>query len=271
MHPLAEKYLRKSSLPTLFCPGCGHGTVLNCFIRAIDELGVIDGLGLVSGIGCSSWVPVFVNTDVLHTLHGRAIAVATGLKLANPELHVVVFTGDGDCLGIGGNHFIHAARRNIDMTVLMLDNYIYGMTGGQVAPTTPTDSRTQTSPYGNPEPPVDACKLAIASGATYVARWTTAQPAALIKAMKEAIRHKGFSFIDTISQCPTQAGRYIFANDDPAALLEMLKTKKISRAQAEKLSEKKLQDRIVTGKLFEDNQKQEFVAKMYSRMETAKG
>jgi 2-oxoglutarate ferredoxin oxidoreductase subunit beta len=271
MHPLAEKYLRKSSLPTLFCPGCGHGTVLNCFIRAIDELGIIDGLGLVSGIGCSSWVPVFVNTDVLHTLHGRAIAVATGLKLANPELQVVVFTGDGDCLGIGGNHFIHAARRNIDMTVIMLDNYIYGMTGGQMAPTTPTDSCTQTSPYGNPEPPIDACKLAIASGATYVARWTTAQPAALVKAMKAAIRHKGFSFIDAISQCPTQAGRYIFADDDPVALLEMLKTRKISRAQAAKLSEQELQGRIVTGELFEDNQKQEFTARIYSLMETAKG
>jgi 2-oxoglutarate ferredoxin oxidoreductase subunit beta len=140
-----------------------------------------------------------------------------------------------------------------------------------VAPTTPTDSRTQTSPYGNPEPPIDACKLAIASGATYVARWTTAQPAALVKAMKEAIRHKGFSFIDTISQCPTQAGRYIFANDDPATLLEMLKTRKISRAQAEKLPIEELQDRIVTGRLFEDNKKQEFVAKMYSLMETAKG
>jgi 2-oxoglutarate ferredoxin oxidoreductase subunit beta len=271
MHALAEKYLRKGSLPTLFCPGCGHGTVLNCFVRVIDDLGIIDRLGLVSGIGCSSWVPVFVNADVLHTLHGRAIAVATGLKLGNPGLHVVVFTGDGDCMGIGGNHFIHAARRNIDITVIMLDNYIYGMTGGQVAPTTPTDSRTQTSPYGNPEPPIDACKLAIVSGATYVARCTTAQPAALAKAMKEAIRHKGFSFIDTISQCPTQAGRNIFATDDPAELLRVLKTKTISRAKAETLSENERQDRIVTGKLFEDKQKQEFVTKIYSLIETAKG
>ena len=160
MQPLAEKYLRKSALPTIFCPGCGHGTVLNAFLRVIDDMGIIDDLSLVGGIGCSSWTPVFINTDVMHTLHGRAIAVATGLKLANPGRHVVAFTGDGDCIGIGGNHFLHGARRNIDMTVIMLDNHIYGMTGGQVAPTTPFQATTQTSPYGNPEPPIDACAVA---------------------------------------------------------------------------------------------------------------
>ena len=160
MHPIAEKYLRKSALPFIFCPGCGHGTVLNAFLRVVDELDIIDDLSLVGGIGCSSWAPVFVNTDVLHTLHGRALAMATGLKLVNPDRKVVVFTGDGDCMGIGGNHFLHAARRNIDLTVIMLDNGIYGMTGGQMAPTTPSDAKTQTSPYGNPEPPIDACSLA---------------------------------------------------------------------------------------------------------------
>ena len=123
MHPIAEKYLRKSALPMIFCPGCGHGTVLNAFLRVVDDLGIIDDLSLVGGIGCSSWAPVFVNTDVLHTLHGRALAVATGLKLAQPKRHVVVFSGDGDCIGIGGNHFMHAARRNIDLTVILLDNF----------------------------------------------------------------------------------------------------------------------------------------------------
>ncbi|MCG8566453.1 MAG: thiamine pyrophosphate-dependent enzyme [Desulfobacterales bacterium] len=159
MHSIADKYIRTSALPTIFCPGCGHGTVLNAFLRAVDDLGNFDRLGLVSGIGCSSWTPVFVNTDVMHTLHGRAPAFATGLKMANPDLDVVVFSGDGDCTGIGGNHLIHAARRNIDMTLLMLDNYIYGMTGGQVSPTTPTQSRSQTTPLGNPEPRFQICDL----------------------------------------------------------------------------------------------------------------
>ena len=152
MHTLAEKYLRKKALPTIFCPGCGHGTVLNAFLRAVDQMGVFDDLALVSGIGCSGWTPVFIDTDALHTLHGRAIAVATGLKLAAPERKVVVFTGDGDCVSIGGNHFLHGARRNLDMTVIMMNNEIYGMTGGQVAPTTPTGSRTQTSPLATPSP-----------------------------------------------------------------------------------------------------------------------
>ena len=210
MHPLGEKYLRKSALPTLFCPGCGHGTVLNAFLRVIDNLNNFDRLGLVSGIGCSSWVPVFINTDVIHTLHGRALSVATGLKMANPRLTVVAFSGDGDCMGIGGNHLIHAARRNIDITVIMLDNAIYGMTGGQVAPTTPIDARTQTTPYGNPEPPFDVCALVTAAGATHVARYTTAQPRPLVEGIEAALRHKGFSFVQVISQCPTQAGRYIY-------------------------------------------------------------
>ena len=148
MNREAEKYLRKSSLPTIFCPGCGHGTVLNTFLKVVDEMSIIDRLGLIGGIGCSSWIPVFVNTDVIHTLHGRAIPVATGLKLSNPDLHVVVFCGDGDCLAIGGNHFLHACRRNLNITVVLLDNQIYGMTGGQVAPTTPYMGKTQTSPYG---------------------------------------------------------------------------------------------------------------------------
>jgi len=133
MNPLGEKYLRKEALPTIFCPGCGHGTVLNATLRMLDKVGLENFL-FVSGIGCSSWLPVFIKADVLHTLHGRAVAVATGLKLAQPDKKVMVFNGDGDCLAIGGNHLIHAARRNIDMTVVTLNNYIYGMTGGQASP-----------------------------------------------------------------------------------------------------------------------------------------
>lgn len=259
MHPLGEKYLRKSALPTIFCPGCGHGTVLNAFLRVIDNLDCLDRLGLVSGIGCSAWVPVFVNTDVIHTLHGRALAVATGMKMANPKLSVVVFSGDGDCVGIGGNHLIHAARRNIDMTVIMLDNAIYGMTGGQVAPTTPSDARTQTTPYGNPEPSFDVCGLVKGAGATYIARYTTAQPRALIAGIEAAMQHKGFSFVQVISQCPTQAGRYIYSMTQPAEYLRMIKGRSVTLKAAEKLSPEQLEGKIVTGVLHSCEGRPEFV------------
>ena len=163
MNPLGEKYLRKEALPTIFCPGCGHGTVLNATLRMLDKVGLDDFL-FVSGIGCSSWLPVFIKADVLHTLHGRAVAVATGLKITQPDKKVMVFNGDGDCLAIGGNHLIHAARRNIDITVVTLNNYIYGMTGGQASPGTPLNGKTKTSPYGSNEPPFDSVKLAIGAG-----------------------------------------------------------------------------------------------------------
>lgn len=262
MHPIAEKYLRKSALPTIFCPGCGHGTVLNAFLRTIDNLDIFDSLGLVSGIGCSSWTPVFVNTDVLHTLHGRAIAFATGLKISNPKLEVVVFTGDGDCAGIGGNHLIHAARRNIDMTVLMLDNAIYGMTGGQVSPTTPTNAKSQTTPYGNPEPEFDICALVTSAGATHVARYTTAQPRTLIKGIKGAIEHKGFSFLHIISQCPTQAGRYVYGMTQPDEYLQMIKKNTITLSGAQRCSKAELKGKIITGILHECDDRPEFVEKM---------
>ena len=274
MHPLAEKYLRHSALPFIYCPGCGHGTVLNAFLRAVDEMGIIDNLSLVGGIGCSSWTPVFINTDVLHTLHGRAIAMATGLKLADPQRHVVVFTGDGDCMGIGGNHFLHGARRNIDLTVIMLDNGIYGMTGGQVAPTTPAEAKTQTSPYGNPEPPIDACAVAISCGATYVARWTSAHPHALVRSIKEGLQHRGFALIHVVVQCPTQAGRYIYGSAKPADLLRRIKALAVTQAQARKLSPEELQGRFLVGKLHEVKDRREFTERVYAMMprdEQAKG
>ena len=264
MNPLAEKYLRKSALPTLFCPGCGHGTVLNLFLHVIDELDIFDHLGLVSGIGCSSWVPVFVDTDVLHTLHGRPLAVATGLKLANPALAVVVFTGDGDCIGIGGNHLIHAARRNIDITVVMLDNTIYGMTGGQVSPTTPVGARTQTTPYGNPDYPLDACALAQSAGATFVARSTTAHPRGLLKILRDGIRHKGFSFVHVLSQCPTQAGRYIHGLQSPGEHLAMLKRMSVPVAKAAALDPAERQQAVVIGRLHRDTSRQEYAERLWT-------
>jgi 2-oxoglutarate/2-oxoacid ferredoxin oxidoreductase subunit beta len=263
MNALVEKYIRRNALPLIFCPGCGDGTVLNVFIRAVEEAGVFPDLALVGGIGCSGWVPTYLNADVLHVLHGRAIPFASGLKLTDPQRKVVVFTGDGDCVGIGGNHFIHAARRNIDLTVIMLNNGIYGMTGGQVAPTTPLKGRTQTTPSGNIEFPFDVCTLAQAAGATYVARWTTAHPRPLLTAIKEGMAHKGFAFIEVISQCPTQAGRYIEGISRPAELLALVKKRSISAGQAKQVSPDELQGRIVIGKIYEQTDKKEFSQAIY--------
>jgi 2-oxoglutarate ferredoxin oxidoreductase subunit beta len=263
MNPLAEKYLRKAALPLIFCPGCGDGTVLNIFLRAVDEMGIFKDLALVGGIGCSGWLPTYLHADVLHVLHGRAIPFASGLKLTDPRRKVVVFTGDGDCVGIGGNHFIHAARRNIDLTVIMLNNGIYGMTGGQVAPTTPISKRTQTSPYGNIEFPFDVCELAKAAGATHVARWTVAHPRPLLNAMKESMEHRGFSFLEVISQCPTQAGRYMEGTGDPGKLLRLMKERALSVDQAKQAAPQDLEGRIVVGKLHHVQDKKELSQIIY--------
>ncbi|MFX0133337.1 MAG: thiamine pyrophosphate-dependent enzyme [Candidatus Hodarchaeota archaeon] len=204
---LIKKYIRFTE--TTFCPGCGNGIILNCFIRAVEHL-KLDPKNIlcVSGIGCSSWIPSpYLKLDTFHTLHGRAIAFATGAKVFKNELNVVVFTGDGDGAGIGGNHLIHGARRNIDMTVLLVNNSIYGMTGGQFAPTTPYGAHTSTSIHGNQERPFDLCKLVKAAGGTYVARWTTNYPRKLIESIEEALSHKGFAFIEILTQCPTEYGR----------------------------------------------------------------
>ncbi len=248
MHELAEKYLRKEALPLLFCPGCGNGQVLNATVRAIDELKVRDDLAAVSGIGCSSWIPVYLDIDVLHTLHGRALAYAQGLKLSRPDKKVIVFTGDGDCGGIGGNHLIHAARRNIDITVVMINNYIYGMTGGQKAPTTPYRSKTKTSPYGNDENPFDVSKVVMAAGGTYVARWTTNQPVQIQKSIQKAITHKGFSFLEIMTQCPVQTGKYIFKNQDPWETMQWYKDRSATKAE----DIEKGSDQFLLGEFVED-------------------
>ncbi|MFX1559292.1 MAG: thiamine pyrophosphate-dependent enzyme [Promethearchaeota archaeon] len=218
----ALQYLREESLPDPFCPGCGAGEVSNAFLKAVKELGHenLAEFAFVSGIGCSAWIPSpHFKADTLHTTHGRAIAFATGLKLSQPELRVVVISGDGDLAAIGGNHLIHAARRNMDMTVICVNNYIYGMTGGQVGPTTFTGDHTSTTPYGNPERPFDLARLVTAAGANYVARWTTAHPNQASKSMKTALEREGFVFIEMISQCPTAYGRRTHSGSPP----EMLK------------------------------------------------
>lgn len=206
-HPM-EKYLRADRIPHIWCSGCGLGTVLGNFLYALDELGWDpDKVAVVSGIGCTGRISGYLRLDTYHTTHGRAIPFATGLKLANPELHVAVISGDGDLFAIGGNHFIHAARRNVNLTVICVNNFNYGMTGGQVGPTTPLDGRTTTSPFGNFEHPFNLVHLAVSAGASYVARWTTLDGRRLQKGLVEALGHKGFTFVEVISPCPTNYGR----------------------------------------------------------------
>ncbi|MBC7221146.1 2-oxoacid:ferredoxin oxidoreductase subunit beta [Candidatus Bipolaricaulota bacterium] len=206
-HPM-EKYLRTDRIPHIWCSGCGLGTVLGNFLYALDELGWDpDEVAVVSGIGCTGRIAGYLKLDTYHTTHGRAIPFATGLKLANPTLHVAVISGDGDLFAIGGNHLIHAARRNVDLTVVCVNNFNYGMTGGQVGPTTPLEGRTTTTPFGNFEHPFNLVHLAASAGASYVARWTTLDGRRLQKGLVEAMAHTGFTFVEVISPCPTNYGR----------------------------------------------------------------
>ena len=217
-HPM-DTYLREDRMPHIWCPGCGLGAILHCFLGGLlkTELS-LDKVVVVSGIGCTGRAAGYVKLDSFHTTHGRAIPFATGLKLANPELKLVVFSGDGDLVSIGGNHLIHAARRNVDMTVICVNNFNYGMTGGQMGPTTPLVARTRTSPYGNCERPFNLPHLVATAGAVYIARWTSMHVRRLEKAITEALLKKGFSFVEVISPCPVVYGRM---NRQPTGMDQM--------------------------------------------------
>ncbi len=243
-----EKYLRPGIKGTPFCPGCGHGILMNSVLRAIDELKMdMEKILFVSGIGCAAWIPSpHFNGDTLHTLHGRAVAFATGAKLVNPDLTVMVISGDGDLSSIGGNHLIHAARRNIDLKVICANNMVYGMTGGQVASTTPKGAKTATTMQGNPYPPFDLPRLVKAAGGSYVARYSVAQPIALANSIKKALKHTGFSFIEVFSPCPTQFGRRNRL-DRPDWIIKDLMKRCIAKEEAERLTEEELQERLITG------------------------
>ncbi len=206
-HPV-EAGLRTDRLPHIWCPGCGIGVSVSCFVQALQEAEIdFEKLSVVSGIGCTGRVAGYMSCDSFHTTHGRAIPFALGLRLGNPELKVVVFSGDGDLMAIGGNHLIHAARRNADISVFCVNNFTYGMTGGQGGPTTQEGARTSTTPYGNVEYPFNLPLLAAAAGATYVARWTVLDLGRLRRSMVEALHHKGFSFVEIVSPCPVYYGR----------------------------------------------------------------
>ncbi len=206
-HPMS-RFLREDRMPHIWCSSCGLGTTLTCFIMATVETGIDPKrMAVVSGIGCTGRVAGYLNFDSFHTTHGRAIPFATGLALANPELKVVVYSGDGDLVAIGGNHFIHAARRNMDILCVCVNNFTYGMTGGQAGPTTPITAKATTAPYGSFEYPFNIPYLAVASGANYVARWTALHMRRLKRSFQEALNKKGFRVIEIISPCPTAYAR----------------------------------------------------------------
>jgi 2-oxoglutarate ferredoxin oxidoreductase subunit beta len=245
-----ETYLREEIKSTAFCPGCGNGILMGSVLRAIDALGLdMRKVLFVSGIGCSAWIPSpHFKADTLHTLHGRPVAFATGAKLANPALEVIVVSGDGDLSSIGGNHLIHAARRGIKLTIICSNNFIYGMTGGQVASTTPLGdfSATTPAPEGNPYPPFDLVRLVMAAGASFAARWPVTRPVQMIESIKKAIRARGVGFVDALTPCPTQYGRrnrFRELVDQYDSLEKMC----IDREEAQRLPEEERKNKFIVG------------------------
>jgi 2-oxoglutarate/2-oxoacid ferredoxin oxidoreductase subunit beta len=255
-----EQFLHTERLPHIWCPGCGIGIVTGAFLRAVIDLGLRrEKTVVVGGIGCSSRAVGYIDLGTVHAIHGRALAFATGIKMARPDFTVVVLTGDGDGAAIGGNHLIHACRRNIDVTCILFNNQTYGMTGGQVSPTMDLEDRAATAPYGQVEPPFDLCRLAEAAGASFVARGTAANIRPLERLIKQGIQHQGFSFIEAVVPCPTEYGK----RNPPAgvvAMLEDAKARSVTVSQAARMPPEALEGRIVTGVLSEDKQAPEFQA-----------
>ncbi len=245
-----HEYLRHDKkFPHVWCAGCSNGIVLGAIIRALAEMQINrDDYIMVSGIGCSSRMPVYVDLNTLHTLHGRAIAYATGVKMHKPKMKVIVVTGDGDCTAIGGNHLIHAARRNIDITVILVNNNIYGMTGGQCSPTTPNGAYATTASYGNIEPDFNICDLAMGAGASYVARTTAFHTQETQNMVKEAINHPGFSIIEVVSACPVIYGRLNKKGGAPE-MMKNFRDNSVPLAAVEKLPPEKVEGKIIRGVL----------------------
>jgi 2-oxoglutarate/2-oxoacid ferredoxin oxidoreductase subunit beta len=255
---LHERYLRHSKkFPNIWCAGCGIGIVLGAIMRVVDELQVDkDDVALLSGIGCTGRMPVYVDFNTMHTTHGRALAFATGLKMVRPDMHVIVVMGDGDALAIGGNHFIHAARRNIGLTAIVVNNATYGMTGGQSSPTTPTGVLAATSPYGHAEQSFPIAELAVAAGAAYVARSTVYHVQELERYIAGALRKDGFSVVEAISYCHTTLGRINHWGTAPD-MMRRLKEDSLTLREAGGLSEEQKRGKIVRG-VFADRELPEF-------------
>lgn len=263
-------YLRSDRLPHIFCPGCGNGSIMSAFLKGMEKAEMdFDNIAMVSGIGCSSRIPGYVECDSLHTTHGRALSFATGLKVSNPDLDVVVFTGDGDAASIGGNHLIHAARKNINLTVICINNNIYGMTGGQISPTSPKGSVGTTAPYGSRDYPFKLAELVATAGATYSARWTTVQIDNLVGSIKTALKNPGFSFVEVVSQCPTYYGRKNKART-PTAMAVNMKINTVFKVEADRMKEKDLEGKIVVGE-FANKQRAEYTDNIQKLSEEQSG
>jgi len=242
-----EKYLRYRTFPLPWCPGCGLGLVFKSTVMNFSELGWDpDDIAVITGIGCSGRLSTYFNTNSLHTTHGRALTFATGVKLSNPDKKVIVFSGDGDGLAIGGNHFIHACRRNLDIKLVIINNSVYGMTGGQVSPTTPENFITTTTPYGNTEPFFNVVELAKAAGATYIARETVNRPRKMQKYLKNAFNHKGFSVVEIVSNCPINLGRRNKLKHS-ITMLDWIDDKTVPIKKAKEMSEDELKDKHIVG------------------------
>jgi 2-oxoglutarate ferredoxin oxidoreductase subunit beta len=248
----AYEYLRHDKkFPNMWCAGCGIGIVMGSLVRAVAELGLDkDQVAVISGIGCTGRMPVYLDFNTMHTTHGRALAFATGLKMARPDMTVIVVMGDGDALAIGGNHFIHAARRNIDLTAIIVNNSTYGMTGGQVSPTTPTGKLATTAPYGNIEQSFPIAELAKAAGASLVARSTVYHVAELDQLIVQAVQKKGFSVVEAVSYCHTGYGRLNKAGR-PVDMMRALKENAVTVKAAAEMSPQDLEGKIVRGLLHE--------------------
>ena len=244
-------YLRLPMFPHIWCPGCGDGIVMKALLRAIHKLGLSkDQVCMVSGIGCSSRLTGYVDFNTLHTTHGRPLAFATGIKMARPDLQVIVITGDGDALAIGGNHFIHAARRNIGIATILFNNRIYGMTGGQLAPTTPEGAVASTARYGSIDPPFDPCRVAIACGATYVGRASSYHAQQLERLIEGAIRNQGFSLVEVVTNCNTYYGR-----PNRLSLIDLLRWEKdnsVNVKAATQMTPEQLQGKFTVGVLHQE-------------------
>ncbi len=253
MKNIVHQYLRKEMFPHIWCPGCGNGIVLGALIRAIHDIGWDKNeIVMVSGIGCSSRITGYVDFNTMNTTHGRALPFATGIKMANPKLKVIAVMGDGDCAAIGGNHFIHSARRNIDITAIIINNMIYGMTGGQYSPMTPTGKYGSTAPYGNIDQTFDLSALAASAGASYVARGSIFNVNQSIGFIKKALQKKGFSVVEMISDCPISYGRMNKLRT-PVQMLEWIKSTAIPRKTWEKLADEEKEEKIPTGEFLDIN------------------
>lgn len=266
---VVQQYLRTDKLPHIWCAGCGNGTIISSLIRAFHDSGLKqEDTVIISGIGCSGRATGYLNFCAFQPTHGRALPYATGVKFFKPQLNVITIMGDGDCMSIGGNHFLHAARRNMDITAIVFNNSNYGMTGGQYAPTTPLGAKTATSPYGHFEPAIDICKMAQAAGVTYVARTTTYHVRMLTRFIKEALLHPGFSLVEAICSCPSLYGR-LNKEGGPREMLRAQKERAIGIKEAAGLSQEELDERIVIGE-FVKSERPEYIAEYQKMVDRAR-